>query len=175
MDDKLTDHTASLFRVDADGSVHRVLPDIGISNCFVWSLKNDVFYFADSLDKKVYRFDYDHKAGAISNRTVFVDMSDGKATPDGGTIDAEGFIWITHWDGWRLVRYAPDGRVDRTVDLPFQKPTSCMFGGPDLRTLYVTSAIWDLTPDKLQSQPNAGGLFALDVGVAGVPETRFAG
>ena len=73
------------------------------------------------------------------------------------------------------MRYAPDGRVDRVIELPVQKPTSCMFGGPDLATLYVTSAIWDLGGPALAAQPWAGGLLALDVGVRGLPETRFAG
>lgn len=175
MDDKLTDHTASLFRVDPDLSIHKVLGDIGISNCFIWSLNNDQFYFADSLDKKVYRFKYDHARGTISDRELFVDVGAGKPSPDGGTIDKEGYIWVTHWDGWKVVRYAPDGRVDRVVDLPIQKPTSVMFGGPDLKTLYLTSAVWDLTPEQLREQPQAGGLFALDVGIGGIPEARFAG
>ena len=74
-----------------------------------------------------------------------------------------------------MVRYAPDGTTNRVVELPIQKPTSCMFGGADLRTLYLTSAVWDLTPEQQRQQPNAGGLFALDVGVAGIPEPRFAG
>jgi sugar lactone lactonase YvrE len=73
------------------------------------------------------------------------------------------------------VRYSPEGEVLRIVDLPVQKPTSCMFGGPDLRTLYVTSAIWDLTPEELTHQPHAGGVFAIDVGIGGLPEPRFAG
>ncbi|MFI5018338.1 MAG: SMP-30/gluconolactonase/LRE family protein [Dongiales bacterium] len=175
MDDRLSAHSASLFRVDPDLSVHRMLGEIGISNCFVWSLENDAFYFADSMDRRIYRFDYDHAAGRIANRSLFTDTTAQNVVPDGGTIDEEGFIWNAQWDGWRVVRYAPDGRIDRIVEMPVQKPTSCMFGGPDLATLYVTSAIWDLTPDKLRDQPAAGGLFALDLGIRGVPEPRFAG
>jgi L-arabinonolactonase len=175
MDDRLSAHSASLFRVDPDLSVHRMLGEIGISNCFVWSLENDAFYFADSLDRRIYCFDYDHAAGRIANRRLFVDTTAQNVVPDGGTIDEEGFIWNAQWDGWRVVRYAPDGRIDRIVEMPVQKPTSCMFGGPDLSILYVTSAIWDLTPDKLKGQPAAGGLFALDLGIRGVPESRFAG
>ena len=95
--------------------------------------------------------------------------------PDGSTVDADGCLWNAEWDGGRIVRYTPDGRVDREVKLPVQKPTSCMFGGPDLSTLYVTSAIWDHSAEDLKSQPQAGGLFALDVGVRGLPEPRFAG
>ena len=175
MDDRLSAHSASLFRVDRDLTVHRMLGEIGISNCFVWSLENDAFYFADSMDRRIYRFDYDHAAGRIANRSLFTDTTAQNVVPDGGTIDEEGFIWNAQWDGWRVVRYAPDGRIDRIVEMPVQKPTSCMFGGPDLATLYVTSAIWDLTPDKLKDQPAAGGLFALDLGIRGVPEPRFAG
>ncbi|HEY8014291.1 MAG TPA: SMP-30/gluconolactonase/LRE family protein [Dongiaceae bacterium] len=175
MDDRLSAHSASLFRVDPDLTVHRMLGEIGISNCFVWSLENDAFYFADSMDRRIYRFDYDHAAGRIANRSLFTDTTAQNVVPDGGTIDEEGFIWNAQWDGWRVVRYAPDGRIDRIVEMPVQKPTSCMFGGPDLATLYVTSAIWDLTPDKLKDQPAAGGLFALDLGIRGVPEPRFAG
>jgi sugar lactone lactonase YvrE len=175
MDDRMTQHSASLFRVDPDLSVHRMLGEIGISNCFVWSLENDAFFFADSMDRRIYRFDYDHAAGRIANRSLFTDTTAQNVVPDGGTIDEEGFIWNAQWDGWRVVRYAPDGRIDRIVEMPVQKPTSCMFGGPDLATLYVTSAIWDLTPDKLKDQPAAGGLFALDLGIRGVPEPRFAG
>ena len=175
MDDRLTEHTAALYRVEPDLSVHKVFGDVGISNCFVWSLDNSVFWFADTLDSRIYRFDYDPATGTVRNRQVFADTSGTGGAPDGGTIDAEGYLWNAEWDGWRLVRYAPDGRIDRAVKLPVQKPTSCMFGGPDLRTLYVTSAVWDLTPDKLRDQPHAGGLLAVDVGVAGVPEPRFAG
>jgi L-arabinonolactonase len=167
--------SAALYRIDRDLSVHRILGEVGISNCFIWSLDNDVFFFADTLDKVIYKFDYDHAAGTVRNRRVFANTSADGAAPDGGTIDEEGGIWNAHWDGWRVVRYSPDGSVDRIVKLPVQKPTSCMFGGPDLRTLFITSAIWDLTPDKLADQPQAGGLFAVDVGVRGVPEPRFAG
>ena len=123
----------------------------------------------------IFRFDYDHETGTLSNRRRFVDLKGTGIGPDGSTIDTEGYLWNAQWDGWRLARYAPDGRLDRFVELPVQKPTSCMFGGADMRTLYVTSAIWDLTPAELAKQPYAGGLFALDVGVGGVPEPRFAG
>jgi sugar lactone lactonase YvrE len=175
MDDSLSAHTAALYRVDPDLSVTKVLDGIGISNSIVWSLDDRSFFFADTLDGVIDRFDFDPARGTVANRRRIVDLSGTGIAPDGSTIDTEGFLWNAQWDGWRVVRYAPDGAVDRIVELPVQKPTSCMFGGPDLRTLYVTSAIWDLTPDQLRRQPQAGGLFALDVGVGGVPEPRFAG
>ena len=173
MDDSLKNRSAALYRLDPDLSLTRVVDEVGISNCFVWSLENDRFWFADTLAQKIDVFDYDHASGAIANRRPFVDTTGLGYSPDGGTIDAEGYLWVAMWDGWKVVRFAPDGTVDREVRLPVARPTSCMFGGPDLATLYVTSAVWDATGEALAAQPLAGGLFALDVGVAGVPEPRF--
>lgn len=175
MDDGLKRHSGSLFRLDPDLSVHRMETGVGISNALCWSPDDDVFYFADTLDKTIYAYDYAPATGAISNKRRFADTLSDPGTPDGSTIDAEGYMWNAQWDGWRLTRYAPDGSVDRIVELPVQKPTSCMFGGPDLRTLFVTTAIWDLKGSALAAQPMAGSLLALDVGVAGLPETRFDG
>ncbi|MFO7855580.1 MAG: SMP-30/gluconolactonase/LRE family protein, partial [Paracoccaceae bacterium] len=93
--------------------------------------------------------------------------------PDGSVCDAEGFLWNAEWDGARLVRYAPDGRVDRTVPLPISRPTCPAFGGPGLTRLFVTTARTGLDQGTLKAEPGAGGIFAVDVDVAGVPEARF--
>jgi len=175
LDESGPNHTAALYRLDPDLSVHKVLDGIGISNCLVWSRENDRFWFADSLDKQISVFDYDHSAGTLSNRRPFADTIGTDYTPDGGTIDAEGFIWVAVWGSGKVFRFAPDGRIDREVHLPVSSPTSCMFGGPDLRTLYITSAAEGLTDEARAAQPQAGGLFAVDAGVAGLPETRFRG
>jgi sugar lactone lactonase YvrE len=175
MDDRLADHTGALYRLDPDKSVHRMALGVGISNSLAWSPDDRFFYFADTLDRAIYVYDFDAVTGTIANRRMLADHEDQPGNPDGSTIDAEGFLWNAQWDGWRLVRFAPDGRVDRVVPLPVQKPTSCMFGGPDLSTLYVTSAVWDLEGEALARQPWAGGLLALDVGVRGLQEPRFAG
>ncbi|WP_181178516.1 SMP-30/gluconolactonase/LRE family protein [Mesorhizobium sp. B4-1-3] len=137
--------------------------------------RHSIFYFADTPDNAIYAYDYDHDAGMIANRRLFASTADQPGTPDGSTIDEHGYLWNAQWDGWRLIRYAPDGSIDWVVELPVQRPSSCMFGGPDLATLYVTSAIWDSSEADLRAQPMAGSLLALDVGVRGVPEPRFAG
>lgn len=175
MDDRLSDRTGALYRLDPDLSVHRMESGVGISNALCWNPDDTKFYFADTLMQEIWAYDYDAGSGSISGRTVFASTHDEPGQPDGSTIDAEGFMWNAQWDGWRLVRYAPDGHVDRVVELPLQKPTSVMFGGPDLSTLFVTTAIWDLTGDALADQPMAGSLLAIDVGVRGLPETRFKG
>jgi L-arabinonolactonase len=175
MDDRLTEATGALYRFDPDRQCHRMETGIGISNSLAWSPDNRVFYYADSLCRTIFAYDFDIDSGDITNRRVFTDCRDQPGVPDGSTVDAEGFLWNAQWDGWRLVRYAPDGRVDRIVPVPVQKPTSCSFGGPDLSMLYVTSAVWDLKGAALRQQPHAGGLWVVDAGVRGLPEARFAG
>ena len=102
-------------------------------------------------------------------------LADGAGIPDGLTVDAEGHVWSAHWDGWCITRYDPDGKVDRVINLPVPRPTSCVFGGPDFGTLYVTSARIRLSAQQLAEAPLSGGVFALQAGVRGLPETPFAG
>jgi len=165
----------SLYSLDADLSCRRMAEAIGISNGPAWSPDDRIFYFADSRRRLIYAYDFDLATGAIANRRVFADCSHEPFEPDGATIDEEGCLWSAQWNGWRIVRYTPDGGVDRIVEMPVQRPTSCMFGGPNLGTLYVTSARIGLTDEELAAQPQAGGVFALDVGVRGLPAFRFAG
>jgi L-arabinonolactonase len=175
MDDKLKEHLGALYRLDPDLSLHRLDGGIGISNSLAWSPDEKSFYFADTMSQEIYVYDYDRASGDIGNRRIFATTLNQPGTPDGSSIDAEGYLWNAQWDGWRLTRYAPDGRIDRIVELPVSRPSSCMFGGPDLRTLYVTTAIFDLSAAGRARQPWAGSLLAVDVGVAGLPEPRFGG
>ncbi|HET6470123.1 MAG TPA: SMP-30/gluconolactonase/LRE family protein [Geminicoccaceae bacterium] len=175
MDETQQNRCASLWRLDPDRSVHRMATGIGISNGISWSPDDRTMYFADTQDRTIYSYDFDAASGAIANRRVLTDHAEQPGGPDGSTVDAEGYIWNAQWGGWRLVRWSPEGRVDRVVELPVEKPTSCTFGGPDLATLYVTSAIWDLEGEALAAQPWAGGVLAIEPGVRGLPEPRFKG
>src|SRR5690606_7213770 len=105
-----------------------------------WSPDNKRFYFADSGKREVYQYDFDVKVGQISNRRVFARIGETEGMPDGLTVDAEGFIWVTYWDGWCVTRFDPAGKVERVINLPVPRPTSCTFGGPDLKTLFITTA-----------------------------------
>jgi sugar lactone lactonase YvrE len=127
-------------------------------------------YFTDTPSRRIYRYDFDRASGAVSNRRVFVEVEPGHGGPDGMTVDAEGFVWSAQFDRGCVNRYAPDGKLERSVRMPVQRPTTCMFGGPDLSTLYVTSASFGV-----EGQAQAGGVFALQPGVRGLPEPRFAG
>ncbi len=175
MDSRDDGDAGRLFRVDPDLSVHVLEEGVGISNSIAWSLDERTFYFADTRANAIFAYDYDPATGAIANRRIFADMLAGRGAPDGSTIDEEGFLWNAEWGGWRLTRYAPDGRIDRVVPLPVAQLTSCMFGGPDLATMFVTSATFGLSARELNAQPWAGALMETEVGVRGLPAARFKG
>jgi L-arabinonolactonase len=167
--------TGSLYRLDCDGTAHLATSGISCSNGIAWSPDNRTLYLCDTWVRRIYAFDFDLGEGTVHRRRLFAELAAEDGFPDGLTVDAEGFVWSAHYDGWRITRYAPDGRVVRAMRMPVQQVTSLMFGGADLRTLYVTSASMRLSAAARQSQPLAGHVFAFEPGVAGLPEPCFAG
>jgi sugar lactone lactonase YvrE len=165
--------TGSLFCLDRDLSIHRRVQQLIISNALCWSLDGATMYHADTIRRTVWAWDF-HDDGSISNQRVFAQGEALGGPPDGAVVDAEGFLWIAHFGVWTIGRYDPSGRQVRSITLPVQNPTCPGFGGDGLSTLYVTSAKLGLSEEQLAGQPLAGGLFALDVGVAGRPEFRFS-
>ena len=141
-----------------------------------WSPDGRTFYFAESFAHVIHAYDFDPATGALANRRDFarVDPATG-AFPDGLTVDAQGFVWNAQPVYGRIVRYDPAGRIDRIVETPVSRPTSCSFGGPGMATLYVTSARETLGDAELAQEPSAGGLFAFRPGVRGLPATALAG
>lgn len=164
-----------LYRLSPDGAIQLMESGITVSNGIGWSPDNRVMYYTDSDPRVIYAYDYDLASGDIANRRVLIDSSDQSGVPDGLTVDSQGFIWSARWDGWRIERYDPQGKLERTIPMPVQRPTSVMFGGADLDVLYITSARMEFSPEELLPQPLAGDLFYLLPGVKGLPETRFAG
>ena len=157
-----------LHRLDPDAglSVHR--RDIGISNTLAWSPDRRRFYFGDSLANTIWSFDYDIDDGTIRNEAVFF-AGFGRGLPDGSTVDADGYLWNCRYDGGCIVRLSPDGKIDRVIEMPVRKITTCTFGGADLTTLFVTTASVDAAPGERL----AGGLFAIQCEVRGQAENRF--
>jgi sugar lactone lactonase YvrE len=157
-----------LFRVDPNGEVTIHRRDVGISNTLAWSPDRRRFYFGDSLANIIWSYDYDPATGTIVNeRRFFQDF--GRGVPDGSIVDAEGYLWNCRYYGGCIVRVAPDGKIDRLVEMPVRNITTCTFGSEDLKTLFVTTATADAAPsDRL-----AGSLYAIQCEVSGQPENRF--
>lgn len=166
----------SLYRLDADLKVARVEEGICCSNGLGWSPDSKTMYFTESFQHRIFAYDFDAKTGNVSNRRVFVKLDlHESAFPDGLTVDAEGYVWSAQPMFGRLARYAPDGKLERVIELPVSRGTSVAFGGPNLDILYVTTMRATLSEAQLAEEPLAGSLLALRPGVKGLPETPFAG
>jgi len=163
------------YRVGHKGKVTKVDSKFICPNGPAFSPDGRICYFADSYACKIYRYDIDPATGKVGPRHLFAAVPEGQGVPDGMTVDAEGGVWSCQWDGWRITRYSPDGRVDRVIDMPVPRPTAVEFGGEDLATLYITSASVDLSREQLKQAPLSGSVFACDPGMRGLVEPRFAG
>lgn len=164
-----------LYRLDPDRSCHRMLGGILVSNSLCWSPDGRVMYFADSPTRAIRAWDYDPARGAIANPRVFAQLPESGGTPDGSTVDAEGYLWNAQFGGGKVVRYAPDGSVNREITMPVTRPTCCAFGGADLKTLYVTSGRVMAGASELAAEPLAGALFAVRCDVPGLVEAAWPG
>lgn len=158
----------SLHRIAQDGSALECRGDLGIPNTLAWSPDRRHFYFGDSRADLIWRYAYDAETGRISDPIEFLDDY-GRGVPDGSAVDSEGYVWNCRHGGGAVIRLAPDGRLDRVVEMPVKNPTTCTFGGPGLKTLFITTA----AIDRGEGERFAGGLFALDVETPGQPENRF--
>lgn len=180
----------SLYVLDTDLSVRRLDDGIICSNAPAFSPDGRTLYFADSVRRVIYAYDYDTARGAVSNKRLFVSTENDPGAPDGGTVDADGCVWSAQILSGRIVRYTPAGKVDRIVEFPVATLTSVMFGGPHLDILYVTT-MGELSAGAADfvakhpvpagkaigpGQPGVGALFAVHgLGVQGIAEPRFAG
>ena len=161
---------AALYRLDPDGSAHRVLDGVTISNGLEWSPDGSLAYYDDTATSRVDVFDYD-PADGLTGRRPFVELTGGER-PDGLTVDADGGVWVALNGSGVVHRYRADGVLDEVVHLPTAKVTACTFGGPALDQLFITTSREGLAPDE---DPIAGSLFRADVGVPGLPVREFAG
>jgi sugar lactone lactonase YvrE len=158
----------TLYRIDPDfrTTVHR--REIGCSNTLGWSPDRRRFYFADSNANTMWAYDYDQATGAIANETDFFTGFE-RGLPDGSTVDAHGYLWNCRYDGGCIIRVAPNGDIDRVIEMPVSKITTCTFGGADLKTLFVTTACVAAPANERL----AGGLFAIQCDVSGQAENKF--
>ena len=175
MADAETPGAGSLYRLDTDGTVRRVLTGVTISNGLGWSPDGTVMYYTDTATGGVDSFRFDAAAGALTDRRRVITIDPADGSPDGMTVDDDGCVWVALWGGGAVRRYATDGSLDAVVPLPASQVTSCAFGGPDGGDLYITTAAHGLSPQQRSTQPQAGGVFLCRPGVTGPPATPFAG
>jgi len=165
----------SLYRMDADLSIHRMIEGVACSNGLAFSPDSSIMYFADSHSGRVDAYDFEPETGNIENRRMFIDMSDTGGVADGATVDAQGCYWVSVPVTAKVCRYDPDGKLMQSIVLPTDLPTCCEFGGKGLDILYVTTATLKRPAQELAGQTHPGGLFAIDVGVKGLPLPAFTG
>ena len=166
-----TPGAGTLYRLDPDGSVHVTLRNVTISNGLQWNAAGDTVFYNDTPTGRVDRFRFDPDTAAFTEQRTFVEIA-GDGQPDGMAIDEEDGLWVALWGGGAVHRYDPTGRLDLVVDLPVSQVTACTFGGPDRRTLFITTSQDGVDPTE---QPEAGAVFSFAAGVRGAPQHAYAG
>ena len=167
--------TGFLYRVEPDGTAATMRSGIGVSNGLAFSPDGRTMYFADTHRETVWAYDYDVDTGEATNERVFLDFGPLPGRPDGACVDEAGCYWIACVLGSMVLRVTPAGAIDRRVRVPVEKPTMPAFGGPGLSTLFITTIGGGGSHQPDPSQRDAGGLFAVEPGVSGLPEPSFAG
>ncbi len=163
------EHRGRLYRLDTDGSLRSILEGIGISNGMAFTPDHRQMYYTDSLLRTIYIFDYNKKTGTLTNQRLWLQTPENAGTPDGMTVDSQGYIWSARWDGGALYRYTHDGKEKRRIEFPAKKVSSVTFGGDNLGDIYVTTALTEST--KAKEGTGAGALFRLRIdGIYGLPE-----
>jgi sugar lactone lactonase YvrE len=175
MNEPRTARSGALYRLDADHRCERVADDVMVANGLAFSPDDRLMYWSDSRALTIWVFEFDATSGEVANRRVFARLEPHQGGPDGAAVDAEGGYWSACYRGARVMRFRPDGTIERKIRLPVSRVTMCAFGGPELRTLYITTARGGMSAEELRREPLAGGIFALDVDVQGMLEPRFKG
>lgn len=167
---------ASLYVLEKDRKVRKVLDGVTVSNGLGWSPDGQTMYYIDSPTRKVVAYDYDLDTGSLSKVRTVVSLPEGGGFPDGMTVDAEGMLWVAQWDGWQVSRWNPHtGEQIGSIPVPAARVTSCTFGGENYDELYITTARTGLSEEDLAKQPHAGGVFRIKPGVTGLPTASYGG
>jgi sugar lactone lactonase YvrE len=168
--DMHTDAEAMLYSfTEADG-LQAHMDFTYLTNGMAFNAAETEFYLSHSMERRIYKFSYDKFSGKIGDRREFAVLHDTPGIPDGAALDAEENYWCAIHGGGRLHRYARDGSLTEVIHLPVSQPTMCCFAGTKLDELYITSAREKLSPEDLQREPHAGGLFRIKPGIAGQPK-----
>ncbi len=165
---------AALYQIDRNGTVEKKLDNLTMPDGLTWSLDAKTMYFVEINKGKVKAYDYDVRYGDLSNGRDIIDIPPSLGSPYGMTIDAEGMLWIAMWGGNAVTRWNPNtGKIMDRIEVPAHNVTSCAFGNLNLKTLYITTAKMDMTPEELQKWPLAGNVFSVDLNIQGIPSIPF--
>ena len=175
MNEKRDASTAKLYRLDPDFTLTSVIPGLMVSNGLAWSPDGRTLYHTDTPTRTINAWDFDAATGAIANHRIFAQFTGETDRPDGAAVDRDGCYWSAFYRGGKIVRISPRGETLSEFPLPAMCPTMCAFGGPDLKTVYVTTARQRRELDELARLPQSGGIFAMRVDVPGMAEPKFAG
>ena len=160
----LKENIGKLYKVDTNKKISVVEEGLGIPNTFVWSPDNTNFYFTDTLNGTILSYDFELESGELSNKKNFATFDRGH--PDGSTIDTDGCVWNCRWGGSCIVRFTPSGKVDQIIEMPVQNITNCVFGGKDMKTLFITTAS---NEDKNNLD---GSLFSINLNYQGIEDNK---
>lgn len=154
----------------AGGRLEKLVADVTVPNAICFSPDGETAYYTDTRTRRIMRWPLDAEGWPAGAAETFATLAERTGFPDGAVVDSAGFLWNAEWDGWRLTRYSPEGVVDRVVETPVARPTCPAFGGEGLSTLYATSASVGLDAAARAAQPHAGGVFAMEIDVAGLAD-----
>lgn len=173
MDNQLSRPHGAFYCIDPSGEIRQIEAGVIVSNSIGFSTHSDRVYFSDTRRYTTWQYELDIGSGAARNRQVFVDHTGTRSRPDGICVDSENHVWTAIFAEGRIVRYSPYGVPVREIKLPVTNPTCVCMGGPELKTLYITTARKFLDPQTLDKEPMAGSVLAIEVDVAGKQEHLF--
>ena len=162
----INENIGKLYKVDTNKKISIVVEELGIPNTFVWSPDNKNFYFTDTLNGTILSYDFELESGELSNKKNFATFDRGH--PDGSTIDTDGCVWNCRWGGSCIVRFTPSGKVDQIIEMPVQNITNCVFGGSDMKTLFITTA----SNEGKNKNDLDGSLFSIDLNYQGIEDNK---
>ena len=162
----IKENIGKLYKVDTNKKISVIEEDLGIPNTFVWSPDNKNFYFTDTLSGTILSYNFELESGELSNKKNFATFDRGH--PDGSTIDTDGCVWNCRWGGSCIVRFTPSGKVDQIIEMPVQNITNCIFGGNDMKTLFITTA----SNEGTNKNDLDGSLFSINLNYEGIEDNK---
>ena len=175
MDHNEKEDSGALYSLTSDGQARKLLTHVRISNGLAWSPDGRTMYFIDTPSRKVLAFDYHLETGDLSNGRAIIQFDKSFGWPDGMTSDTDGNLWIAMWGGARISQWNPNGTLLAQFGVEAMNVTSCVFGGPGMNELFITTGLAGTDAAAFRRFPQAGGIFRMETHVIGMPTYEFEG